>query len=175
MIRIIPLKEEQVKDINKMNDSFPIIGKLNVTYRDGLWSTKEELFSISKEIKFPDDHLEWNDYIKGEQKAIFLAYDATECIAQIRLVRDWNKFCYIENIAVSKNYRNKGIGKKLLKEAERWAKEKNLIGLSLEAQDDNLIACRFYSKEGMVLGGVDALKQTYNPEIDKTLYWYKIF
>ena len=63
----------------------------------------------------------------------------------------------------------------LLNKAEEWAKQRKLIGMSLEAQDDNLGACRFYMKQGFILGGVDTLKQSYNPTIETTLYWYKLF
>ncbi|WP_246514172.1 hypothetical protein [Exiguobacterium alkaliphilum] len=44
--------------------------------------------------------------------------------------------------------------------AETWANEQSLLGLSLEAQTDNVIACRFYAKEGFALRNVDTLKQT---------------
>ena len=97
------------------------------------------------------------------------------CIGQIRIIKDWNCFCYIENIATKKEYRGNGIGKLLLKKAEEWAKQRKLIGMSLEVQDDNLGACRFYVKQGFILGGVDTLKQSYNPNIETTLYWYKLF
>ncbi|MDX5980865.1 GNAT family N-acetyltransferase [Exiguobacterium profundum] len=80
----------------------------------------------------------------------------------------------LKNIAVRQTHRKRGIGKLLLETAEQWAKEKRLIGLSLEAQNDNLIACRFYRKEGFQLGGVDSIKQYANPQIELTLYWYKI-
>ena len=114
-------------------------------------------------------------YISGEDKQVFLAFDETTCIGQIRVVKDWNRFAYIENIAVQKAYRQSGLGHLLMKAAETWAKEQSLLGLSLEAQNDNVIACRFYAKEGFELGGVDTLKQIGNPNIDMTLYWYKIF
>lgn len=110
-----------------------------------------------------------------DDRIVYVAMDADECVGQIRIVKDWNRFAYIENIAVRMTYRKQGIGRMLLETAERWAKEKELIGLSLEAQNDNLIACRFYEKEGFQLGGVDTIKQHANPQIDLTLYWYKIF
>ncbi len=59
--------------------------------------------------------------------------------------------------------------------AETWANEQSLLGLSLEAQTDNVIACQFYAKEGFALGCTDTLKQTGNPDIELTLDWYKIF
>ena len=36
-----------------------------------------------------------------------------------------------------------------------WAKQKDLCGLMLETQNNNLLACRFYIKKGFVLGAVD--------------------
>ncbi|WP_244226686.1 GNAT family N-acetyltransferase [Paenibacillus protaetiae] len=114
-------------------------------------------------------------YMDNDHKAILFAFDGDRCVGQLRIVRDWTRFAYIENIAVKKEYRKAGIGRYLFEAGERWAKEKGLRGISLEAQDDNLAACRFYIRMGMQLGGVDAMKYTFNPNIDKALFWYKPF
>ncbi|UTE76799.1 GNAT family N-acetyltransferase [Rossellomorea sp. KS-H15a] len=172
---ISPLKDELIDDINQTNDSFKVFGKLVPSFQSGKWSFEEKLFDKTKDIRFPDDKLDWSQYINSEDKALFLAYKNNECIGQIRVVKDWNRFCYIENIATKKEYRGSGVGKLLLNKAEDWAKQRGLIGMSLEAQDDNLGACRFYLKQGFILGGVDTLKQSYNPNIETTLYWYKLF
>lgn len=174
-IIISPLKEELIEDINKTNDSFKVFGKVVPSFQLGKWAFEEILFDEVKDIRFPDDQLDWIEYIDSEDKALFLAYKNNDCIGQIRIVQDWNRFCYIENIATKEDFRGQGIGSLLLTKAEDWAKERNLLGISLEAQDDNLGACRFYVKQGFVLGGVDTLKQSYNPQIDATLYWYKLF
>lgn len=174
-IIIQPLKKHLVTIVNTTNDSFPIIGKILPIFSNGVWSYEEELYETPSEIRFPDDKLDWSAYVDSSEKIVLLAIHEDACIGQIRLVKDWNRFAYIENIAVKKNFRKSGVGHLLLEAAETWAKEQSLIGLSLEAQNDNLIACRFYAKEGFVLGGVDTLKQSANPNIDLTLYWYKIF
>ncbi|WP_050995814.1 GNAT family N-acetyltransferase [Paenisporosarcina sp. TG20] len=174
-IEILRFDEKHITEINNANEGFLIIGKIIPSFQEGEWVYEEELFERTSEMKFPDDHLNWSEYINKEDKVIFLAYQNKKCIGQIRLVKDWNKYAYIENIAVRKEFRKSGIGRMLLIVGEEWAKENSLIGMSLEAQNDNLIACRFYIKEEFVLGGVDTLKQFYNPNIDITLYWYKIF
>ena len=174
-IKIQPLTEQSITIINDTNESFPIIGKVLPRFFDGIWSYEEQLYDTPSEIRFPDDKLDWSTYIDSSEKIILLAFHENECIGQIRLVKDWNRLAYIENIAVRSSFRKSGVGHLLLEAAEAWAKEQSLIGLSLEAQNDNLIACRFYVKEGFVLGGVDTLKQSANPEIDITLYWYKLF
>ena len=174
-IRIEPLKDKFITIVNVANEPFPIVGKVLPSLSNGVWSYEEELYETPTEIRFPDDKLDWSTYIDSSEKIVLLAFREDACVGQIRLVKDWNRFAYIENIAVKKNYRKSGVGHLLLEAAETWAKEQSLIGLSLEAQNDNLIACRFYAKEGFVLGGVDTLKQSANPNIDLTLYWYKIF
>lgn len=174
-IRIQPLNDQFVTSINAANDSFSIVGKILPNFSNGVWSYEEELYDTPSEIRFPDDKLNWSAYIDSSEKVVLLAFHEETCIGQIRLVKDWSRFAYIENIAVKKDFRKSGVGHLLLEAAENWAKEQSLIGLSLEAQNDNLIACRFYVKEGFVLGGVDTLKQSANLNIDLTLYWYKIF
>ncbi|WP_026831844.1 GNAT family N-acetyltransferase [Exiguobacterium undae] len=174
-ITIQPLMEQSIAIINDTNEPFSIIGKILPSFSNGIWSYEEELYNTPTEIRFPDDKLDWSTYIDSSEKIVLLAFHEDTCIGQIRLVKDWNRFAYIENIAVKKSFRKSGIGHLLLEAAENWAQEQSLIGLSLEAQNDNLIACRFYVKEGFVLGGVDMLKQSANPKIDLTLYWYKIF
>jgi len=174
-IIIQPLKKHLVTIVNTTNDSFPIIGKILPIFSNGVWSYEEELYETPSEIRFPDDKLDWSAYVDSNEKVVLLAFHEDAFIGQIRLVKDWNRFAYIENIAVKKDFRKSGVGHLLLEAAETWAKEQSLIGLSLEAQNDNLIACRFYVKEGFVLGGVDTLKQSANSNIDLTLYWYKLF
>jgi streptothricin acetyltransferase len=172
---ISPLKNELIEDINNTNDYFNVFGRVVPSLQSGKWSYEEILFDEISEVRFPDDKLDWSQYINREDKVLFLAYLNNTCIGQIRIKRDWNRFCYIENIATKKEYRGYGTGKLLLIKAEEWAKQSKLIGMSLEAQDDNLGACRFYVKQGFILGGVDTLKQSYNPHIETTLYWYKLF
>ncbi|MDL5376188.1 GNAT family N-acetyltransferase [Exiguobacterium mexicanum] len=174
-ISIKALDEYSISVVNEANNAFPVIGKIIPSFCDGVWMYEEQLYEKAHETSFPDDSLDWHEYINSEDKQVFLAFDETTCIGQIRVVKDWNRFAYIENIAVRGSYRNSGLGHLLIEAAQTWAKKQSLLGLSLEAQNDNVIACRFYVKEGFALGGVDTLKQTGNPNIDMTLYWYKIF
>ncbi|OGX80555.1 GCN5 family acetyltransferase [Exiguobacterium sp. SH31] len=174
-ISIKALDEYSLNVVNEANEPFSVIGKIVPNFCNEVWTYEEQLYEKAHETSFPDDSLDWYEYIGSETKAVFLVFDEENCIGQIRVVKDWNRFAYIENIAVQKAYRNSGIGHLLMEVAETWAKERSLLGLSLEAQNDNVIACRFYAKEGFALGGVDTIMQTGNPNIDMTLYWYKIF
>ncbi|WP_114166193.1 GNAT family N-acetyltransferase [Exiguobacterium sp. TNDT2] len=174
-ISIKAFDEYSVSVVNEANNPFPVIGEIIPSFSDGVWTYEEQLYEKARVTSFPDDLLDCYEYINSEDKQVFLAFDETTCIGQNRMVKDWNRFAYIENIAVRASYRQSGLGHLLMEAAETWANEQSLLGLSLEAQNDNVMACRFYAKEGFALGGVDTLKQTGNPNIDMTLYWYKIF
>ncbi|MCL6459669.1 MAG: GNAT family N-acetyltransferase, partial [Gorillibacterium sp.] len=95
-IKILPMEQDHIIDINKTNEPFAIFGKLKPLFMEDKWSFEEELFETTHYITFPDDHLDWKEYIDNDSKIIFLAYRANECVGQIRLKKDWNKFCYIE-------------------------------------------------------------------------------
>lgn len=173
--RIVPMDKSNKVDVNETNDTFSLFGRIIPVFQNEKWSYSEELFEEPKETKFPDDNLDWDDYINNENKIVFFVYKFDKCVGQIRIVKQVNKFCYIENIAVVKLMRNCGIGKMLIDKAEEWAKERNLTGLSLEAQDDNLGACRFYVNQGFEIGGIDVLVHLNHPNIDRAIYWYKVF
>jgi ribosomal protein S18 acetylase RimI-like enzyme len=60
--------------------------------------------------------------------------------------------------------------------AIEWAKHQNFPGITLETQDNNVPACKFYEKCGFVLGGFDlyAFRNLSNAS-EIALYWYLIF
>jgi len=78
-------------------------------------------------------------------------------LGEIRLRKNWNKYSYIEDIAVRKDYRRQGVGNELIQKAIEWAKKNDMQGLILETQDNNLSACRFYLNFGFKIGAVDTI------------------
>ena len=55
---------------------------------------------------------------------------------------------YISVLCVNKTHRNKGIGKNLLKNIEKIAKEKNCRRITLDVSKENTNAIKFYKKNG---------------------------
>ncbi len=54
-----------------------------------------------------------------------------------------------------------------------WKKKhKNLHGLMLETQDNNLIACKFYHNCGFKIGSVDTMLYA---NFEKAVFWYLRF
>jgi ribosomal-protein-alanine N-acetyltransferase len=61
---------------------------------------------------------------------------------------------HITNVAVLKNYRKNGFGKKLIDKLIEYAKENKLIFLTLEVRITNIPAINLYEKCGFVKVGI---------------------
>lgn len=78
---------------------------------------------------------------------------------------------HITNIAVSPNYRNQGIASKILNKLIQVAKEKQMIGLTLEVRVSNNIAKNLYLKHGFILEGIR--KEYYEDNREDALIMWK--
>ena len=122
------------------------------------------------------DPEDYTTFIGNPRKVIFFADVDRKPAGQIKLVPWWNKFAYVEELIVDTEFRGKGVGHALMTRAIAWAKQHNFPGLTLETQDNNVPACKFYEKCGFVLGGFDlyAFRNLSNAS-EIALYWYLIF
>ena len=67
----------------------------------------------------------------------------------------WRDTAVVWNILVDRACRRQGLGRELMNRAVAWAREQGLRGIVLEAQTNNLAACRFYQAMGFKLCGLD--------------------
>lgn len=177
-MEIIKLDATNLQDINKANQPFEIIGKLKPSFINDAWTYTEELYERSYLKSYPNDDCDYTVYIDNPDKAIFLAYSDGECVGQIVLRREWNLYAFVEDICVAQTARSQGVGTTLIQKATEWAKESGLKGLSLETQDNNLKACRFYAKCGFKIGAVNTMlyKNFEKPWSDEVaILWYLRF
>lgn len=76
------------------------------------------------------------------------------------------------DIRVSPETRGQGVGRALFAAAEAWAKARGCREMKAETQNVNVPACRFYMRQGCVLGAVNRSAYPGLPgEIQ--LLWYK--
>lgn len=177
-MNLVELDLHNLSDINKANEPFEIIGTLRPSFINGKWEWEEELLEHSYFKEYPSEDCDYTTYIANPDKVVFLVYSGGECIGQVVLRKDWNKYAFIEDICVAKDARGKGVGTALIQRAVEWAKERELSGLALETQDTNLLACRFYAKCGFVIGGVNTMlyRNFEKPWFDESaIYWYLKF
>ena len=149
--------------------------RINPTFVDGDWTYAEEIYENPYIKQYPSDSCDYAVYIDNPDKVVFFAYSNAECIGQIVLKRDWNLYAFIEDICVAKSARRQGVGTALIQKAIEWAEESELKGLALETQDNNLLACRLYTKCGFVIGAVNTMLYKNFDNEEFAVFWYLMF
>ncbi|MBW5467089.1 GNAT family N-acetyltransferase [Brevibacillus formosus] len=119
---------------------------------------------------------DYSNYIDNPDQIIYVALANNQVVGQIVLKRNWNKYAYVEDIKVDKQYRGYGVGKKLIEQAKRWAMDGGMTGIMLETQNNNVRACKFYESCGFVIGGFDSyVYRGLDKNSDEiAIYWYLI-
>ena len=175
-MEIVKINHQNLADINRANQPFEVIGRMKPTFSDGIWAYTEEIYERSYMKVYPNDSCDYAAYIDNSDKTVFFAYSGKECIGQIILKRDWNRYAFIEDIWVAKSARGQGVGTSLIQKAIEWAKNSDLNGLALETQDNNLLACRFYAKCGFVIGAVNTMiYRNFSDDEEFAVFWYLQF
>lgn len=78
------------------------------------------------------------------------------------------------DIRVSPAHRGSGIGHALFRAVEAWAATRGCRQLKIETQNVNVPACRFYARQGCVLGAINRFAYPELPG-EVQLLWYKTF
>ena len=86
---------------------------------------------------------------------VFVALLDGSLAGRIVLSEGWNRYAWVEDIAVDAGHRRAGVGRALMDRAIAWAVERGLPGIRLETQNNNVPACKFYESCGFRLGGFD--------------------
>jgi GNAT superfamily N-acetyltransferase len=78
------------------------------------------------------------------------------------------------DLRVTPGLRGRGVGASLFRAAEGWALARAAAWLKVETQTVNVPACRFYARQGCVLGAVHRFAYPGLPD-EAQLLWYKRF
>ncbi|MBR7182306.1 MAG: GNAT family N-acetyltransferase [Clostridia bacterium] len=178
-MEIVRLTRQRLGDVHSTNQPFDLIGRLALRFENGKWLSKEVLEHTGIQKIYPDyDGAKPEEYLDNPDRALFLAYEGDACIGQILLTQTWNGYAHIEDLSVAADWRGRGVGTALFEKAVQWGQECFLEGVSLECQDNNVLAARFFLKMGMEIGGVNThlyrhLGRPFDEEI--ALFWYLDF
>ena len=100
-----------------------------------------------------DNYIVTNHFNKmlDDENIIILGYYINEIIVGYILIRRTsNNTCLLDGLYVEKEYRNKGIGNSLLKEAISRIKNMNVKYVDINVMYNNIIAKHIYEKLGFV-------------------------
>lgn len=107
-------------------------------------SNKKQLTSFEKKIQ---------NYISDNDKQILLAFDDSKiigitCIVFLSRLNHTTTEMWIPELIVSGQYRNKGIGQKIINHCIKIAKKKKCFRIRLESAKNRKITHKFYKKVG---------------------------
>ena len=80
---------------------------------------------------------------------------------------------HITNVAVHSNYRGKKIGDKLVKEMVELCRQSNIVAMTLEVRESNIVAQNLYKKYGFKMGGIRKEYYSDNKE-DAIIMWNQL-
>lgn len=177
-IYIVKVKRDNIDQVNNMDNRFIVDSKAVLKVEESkIEYSLERVPAFIKKYPAEDSFIDYSDYIDNRDRAIYLAYSEEKAIGQIIIRKHWNKYAIIEDLRVDISYRKQGIGRRLIGHAKEWAKQRRLAGLTLETQNNNIRACKFYESCGFHLGGFD--QKLYKGISDDTsevaLYYYFLF
>jgi ribosomal protein S18 acetylase RimI-like enzyme len=90
----------------------------------------------------------------------------------LRMLEDRKDIAVLWDIRVATEARRRGVGAQLFTAAEKWAVAHGCRCLKVETQNINVPACRFYAKQGCVLGAINRFAYPEFPN-EVQLLWYK--
>ncbi len=78
--------------------------------------------------------------------------------------KNWNRMVLLDFIGLDVSARGYGNALRLLEAVKDWTREIGLSAVRIEGQSNNVAACRFYKKAGMVFAGYDEHLYSAIPE-----------
>lgn len=167
------ISKENKSDLRLANEPFALFGRMIVERTEGQWQHRIELFHEEEveSMVFPEEdyvfaEIEHNGFAIG-------AYDQDECIGLAIYQFHWNKYLYLYDLKVNSDFRQLGVAQNLIAEGLLQAKELGYKGMYTVGQDNNLAACKFYLKQGFVIGGLNTQNYTHTQQKGKSdIYFY---
>jgi len=92
-------------------------------------------------------------FFDGRDEWICIAVDEKKIIAflSIEVHHEDEEYIYLDDLSVTKPYRNKGIGTELICGAERYAQEINIHTICFHVEKSNEAAFKLYERLGYII------------------------
>jgi streptothricin acetyltransferase len=170
---VIKASDEQgLRDAYGFDGSFLVESELALFAENGV--VRYEVVSVPPYRKCYG----WEDlpsHPNAPDKAVFLAYLDGSVAGRVVLSEGWNRFAWVEDIAVDARRRRAGVGRALMDRAVAWATERKLPGIRVETQSNNVPACKLYESCGFHLGGFDRdlYRGLDGGTTEIALFWYR--
>jgi GNAT superfamily N-acetyltransferase len=161
----IDIKEKNNSFI-KENRSFYWDDKLNRYIKN--YDIEENLIDLPKEFDITNWGILIAYYNEEPAGGAILAYDTKN----VNMLDKRKDLTVLWDIRVSDKFKNKGIGTSLFQKAVDWSKKRNCTQMKIETQNINANACKFYAKQGAILGKIDEYAYYNECDFETQLIWY---
>ena len=147
MTREVIIRKARKKDIPLIAELWKELMDFNKQY-DGHWSRSENGHQSCAD--FINDHIadDASCILVAEADKHIVGYclsDICKCDPQLLKVKEYGQ---ISNLAVTKNYRRKGIGERLLRKTVNWFSKKGIHRIEVYVGISNKSARKFWTKVG---------------------------
>jgi streptothricin acetyltransferase len=175
-IIIREMDEKTLPNVDQCDSAFTVNSQLVLSAENGKISYTVVPIS-PREKNYPPEQKDYSSYLNDPEKVIFFAYADGELAGQVRILKWWNAYAYIDDIAVEPRFRKHRVGRALIERSVEWARANGFPGVMLETQNINVPACHLYESCGFELGGFDRnVYKALTPSTDEiALYWYLLF
>lgn len=142
---------------------------------DFILTIQREEFNLAITLEDQVDLLKIETFYQQRKGNFWIALEEEKVIGTIALLPFDFKIAAIRKVFVERNYRNQGLGKKLLYTTLNWAKEKELEKLYLGTVPVFKTALQFYAKNGFKEIALEDLPEKF-PRMkgDTKFYCYTI-
>jgi streptothricin acetyltransferase len=125
----------------------------------------------------------WPEIFDVSNWGFFIAFDGVRPVGGavvvtrtpgVRILRGRTDLAVLWDIRVHRDLRRKGIGTDIFNHAAGWARAQGCRQLKIETQNVNVPACRFYKKQGCLLGEIDRYAYVGHAQVahEVMLIWY---
>ena len=149
-------------------------GRFNISEQDLETPYLKDYDAIESPLQWPRsfDLSNWGFFV-ARSRGLYVggaavAFDTPE----VSMLEDRKDLAVLWDIRVAPEARRQGVGTALFTAAERWAVSRACLQLKVETQNINLPACRFYARQGCVLGAIHRFAYPELPN-ETQLIWYK--
>ena len=162
---------ENKDDIRLPNEPFDLFGKLVVQRINNQWSYEIELFDETETMVFPEENY---DFYQIQKNGFAIgAYHEGKCVGLAIYEYNWNKYLYLYDLKVNRDFRKMGVASGLIKNGLDDVEELGYKGIYTVGQDNNLAACKFYLNQGFEIGGLNTRNYDHTKQAGKAdIYFY---
>jgi GNAT superfamily N-acetyltransferase len=166
------LDRQSIRDAYGFDDSFLVESELTLSAESGI--VRYEVFPVAAYEK-SYARVDLSGYLDNPEKAVYLAYLDGSVAGRVVLSVGWNRYTWIDDLAVDARSRRAGVGRALMGQTVAWTIRLGRPGIRAETQNNNVLACKFCEACRFRLGGFD--RDLYRGldlgTTEVALFWYR--